>query len=280
MTAMTIRRSTNIDLLAQATATGDAAQIAAANAMPILQRDEVVVPGTLGAWDFKSPYCNDGSALSTSTTFANLVRGGSPATVPNATGMTQELDGSDPIGINFNDVAARINFPAACKPVAGQGRFGLLIHATIKVRDTTKYNGLVGYTFALTTQNAISLVMPNSLTVLRANVDGGAAVDIPYVLGTPFQFGAEYVPAGAASARRTFYDGAYIGQAVFDNGGSLNQPITAGFTDFMAGQLGSHINTGLEWVLHRVIIEDFATSGRDMEALSYLDWSKRQGRFG
>ncbi|MGE5501241.1 MAG: hypothetical protein ACM3W4_04875 [Ignavibacteriales bacterium] len=277
-----LQRRTTVDVLTDATASGDAAQIAAANAMPIWQEDRVIVTGTLGCWDFKSPYCNSGAAITTSTTFANLVRGGSPITVTDATGMTQKLNGSSQlIGVRMTSTSGKMLLPAACKPVAGQGRFGIAIWATLNARDTTKFSSLGGYGYALTTQNAIAIEIPSTGggTNIVPYIDGNPATGHAYTLGSPFQIAAEYVPNGASSVKNTFWNGAQLVSVTYDNGGSLNIPTQSGFTDFMIGQLGSHDNTGLDWTIHRIVVEDFATSGRTMADLVAASWSAYSTRF-
>lgn len=276
-----VRKLTGVDILAEATASGDAAAIAAATAMPTFQYDRVIVDGTLGCWDFKSISSNPGGSITTSTTFTNLVRGGSPITVSNATGLTQKTVSGDIVGINLADSAAKLILPAACNPVAGQGRFGMVVWATIDARTVTNYSSLVGYGYATTTQASIQIDLPTTSGGANVvpNIDGGSATASAYTLGTRFQVACEYVPNGASSEKRVWWNGSQLAVVSFNNGGSLNIPTQAGFTDFMIGQLGSHNNTGMDWTLHRLIVEDFAISGRTMADLVAIDWDAYQNRF-
>lgn len=277
-----LQKRTTVDIVAEATASGDAAQLAAANAAPKWREDRVITDGTLGCWDFKSPFCNNGAAITVATTFPNLVSGGAAMTVADATGVSQKLNGGGQlIGVRMNDPAGKLKLPASCKPVAGQGRFGLVIWATLTARDITKFSSLGGYSYALTTENAFAIDLPSTgggVSVVPY-IDGGAATGHAYALGQPFQIAAEYVPAGAASVKNTFWNGSQLASVTYDNGGSLNMPVQAGNTDFIIGQLGSHVNTGMDWIVHRVTVEDFAVSGRTMADLVAAGWAAYSGRF-
>lgn len=275
-----LQKRTTVDIVAEATASGDPAQLAAANAAPKWREDRVIADGTLGCWDFKSPFCNNGAAISVATTFPNLVSGGAAMTVADATGMSQKLNGGGQlIGVRMTSRLGKLILPAACRPVAGQGRFGISLWATITARDVTKYSSLFGYASGTTTQAAIAIDLPTTSggANITPNVDGGSATAHAYVLGTPFQIGVEYVPNGAASEKRVYWNGALIGTTVYDNGGSLNMP-PAG-TDIIIGETGSHDNTGMDWIIHRAMSEDFAVSGRTMADLSALSWGAYSGRF-
>lgn len=282
-----IRAHSNFDAVAAAAASGDADEIAAAAALRPLYRDDTMSNRTIGEFDFKSAYCNDGAALTVGKTFKNLVAGGGDATVDNATGMSYHTNGAGvKDGIRFTGGSGRILLPAAFKLPNTSNDFlvtmWVRLHAALSGNAVRSFGGwainggLNAYSFQVRTTELLGVVDASAARTLVATPS----------LETVYQLAMDYSKNTTTNAltEYQYVNGAQIGTGTgYTDANGLNQPVAEAYI----GQCQSFVNTGMDFTVHRMIIEDMSLSNNrvnpnaiDRRLLAAQgDWNKYATRF-
>lgn len=282
-----IRAHSNFDAVAAAAASGDPAEIAAAAALRPLYRDDTMSNRTIGEFDFKSTYCNDGAALAVGKTFRNLVAGGGDATVDNATGISYHSNGSGvKDGIRFTGGSGRILLPPSFKLPSTSTDFlvtmWIRLHAALTGSAVRSFGGWAinggvnAYSFQVRTTELLGVV---DASAARSLVPAPA-------LETVYQLAMDYSKNTSTNAlsEYEYVNGVQIGIGTgYTDVNGLNQPSAEAYI----GQCQSFVNAGMDFTVHRMIIEDMSQSNNrvnpnsiDRRLLAVQgDWNKYGTRF-
>lgn len=288
MAQLTQVRKYEYDAVDVATASGNAARIAAAQALKLFRRDRTISNRTIGLFDFRSPYCTkDGEAIAVGKAFRNLVNGGSDASVANASGVSYHTSsGGVKDGIRFAGDGGRVLLPAAFKLPASSNDFlftvWLRLHAALTGSNYRSFAGwgdqagLNAYSMQARTTSILGLVDSSAVRTL---------VTTP-ALETVYQLAIRYRRDATNVVTEPLYrNGTSIGTGTgfTDSAGTLNQP---GVNAYL-GSLVNYYNAGMDFTIHRVQIEDLSlTNDRpNPDALEIgsvavaTEWTAYQARF-
>lgn len=267
------------DALAAATASGDAAVIAAVTKMRKAHRDRCAGNGTKWLWDGKSPWGHPDTAPIANKVYKNQLPENGDGYQPD-TQLTRVYNGAGKIiGVSANNAAVRqMIFPVSAKLPSGTLRVGFGATLTINSATAANTRMLLSWGDGTTAAQRAFGVILGATNALSIGINGREAAVVPVIApGVRYIIGAEAVFAGVNSIHRVFLNGAQVGaDVIFDGTAGLNQP-AAHFC--FGGCTGYYSTANSNTTLHRVMVDDLTASNRTMQEYMTLETARNLHRF-
>lgn len=277
-----VTKLTNFNAVTNAAASGDAALIAAAAAMPVFRRDRVLpAAGALADYDLKSIYVDDGVGLAPGKTFNNLVDGAAAASILLAGNMARVQNGGRNVGLRMIGNGNVIRMPDTCRFAANAQRFVAIVWVQVNAAFTVSATrSFMGHAYQI--GQAQYLIGASGMGSLYTLVDGDFREMTGFAVGSVMQIAVEFQAGGVASHHRQFLNGAQIADFTRDDGGGLTQ-VTEAVQNYaqvpIIGRITGLDNSDLDATFYRAIVEDLSVSGRTAAQVVAADWAAYSARF-